>query len=267
MSQTQQMQVAPTKLRLGPIGYLALYLVFVAVLARTLAIESIRPRLPAFLAAEAIFLFLYTALLIIPRLPGWLLHLYFAGQSALIVWLLSLHPGFDFLILLFLLLAAQVSLVFRGRMLWIWIGMLVLLSCGPLIYYHGVARGLALSLTTIAGEFIVPSYFILNHENERARRQSQALIEELQETNRRLQAYANQVEDLAALQERNRLARELHDTVSQLIFSISLNARSAQVLINTNPERLPEQFERLQTMTSQALAQLRSLISRLRPVE
>jgi signal transduction histidine kinase len=262
-----QAQNPPPLPRLGIIGYIALYLVFAAVLARTLAIESIRPRLPTYLAAESLFLVLYTAVHALPHLPGWLLHPYFVLQSGLIIWLLSLHPDFDFLILLYLLLSAQVSLVFGGRMLWAWIGIFILLSGGSLIFYHGVARGLALSLTTIAGEFIVPAYFIVSRENELARRQSQALLRELQDTNQRLQLYASQVEDLAALQERNRLARELHDTVSQLIFSISLTARSAQVLLKSDPARLPEQLERLQGMTGDALTQLRSLISRLRPPE
>lgn len=253
--------------RLGPIGYLALYLVFVAVVARTLAIEGIRPRLPTYLATELFFLVLYTAVLIIPRLPAWLLHLYFALQSVLIIWLLSFRPEFDFLILLYLLLAAQVSLVFSGRMLWSWIGGFILFSAGSLIYFDGLLRGLSLSLTTIAGELVVPAYLLVSRENEIARRQSQALLGKLQESNQRLQAYANQVEDLAALQERNRLARELHDTVSQLVFSISLTTRSAQMLLKSDPASLKEQLERLQSMTGEALAQLRSLISRLRPPE
>jgi signal transduction histidine kinase len=59
----------------------------------------------------------------------------------------------------------------------------------------------------------------------------------------------------------------LHDSVSQLVFSISLTARSAQLLLESDPERLPEQFDRLQALISEALAQLRSLITRLRPPE
>ena len=233
LSQTLQAASAPPRRKLGRVGYVALYLALAAVAARTLAIESIRPRLPVFLAAELVFLILYTAFLIVPRLPNILLYLYFLAQSALIVWLLSLHPDFDFLILLYLMLAAQVSLVFVGRMLWIWIGFLIIMSSCPLIYFHGVANGLSLSLTTIAAELVIPAYIIVSHENEVAQRKSQTLLGELQETNQRLQEYASQVFDLAALQERNRLARELHDTVSQLIFSISLTTRSAQMLLKS----------------------------------
>jgi len=80
-----------------------------------------------------------------------------------------------------------------------------------------------------------------------------------------LELYASQVEDLAAVQERNRLARELHDTVSQLIFSINLTTRSVQLLLKKEPARVPEQLSRLQAMSTDALTQLRSLITQLRP--
>ena len=185
----------------------------------------------------------------------------------MILWLISIEPEFDFLILLYLLLSAQVSLVFVGRMRWIWVGVFILLSSGSLMFHLGAIRGLSLSLTTIAGEIVIPAYVMVYCENEIDRRKSQALLSELQEANERLQLYTGQVEDLAALQVRNRLARQLHDRVSQLVFSISLNARSAQLLLETNPARLPEQFDRLQTMTGEALAQLRSLITKLHPPE
>ena len=176
-----------------------------------------------------------------------------------------MRPEFDFLILLYVLLSAQASLVFGERMRWAWVGVFVLLSGGSLIYYLGAARGLSLTLTTIAGEIVIPSFMIVSRENETARRRSQALLAELKETNQRLQLYASQAEDLAGLQERNRLARQLHDTISQMIFSILLTIRSAQVLLDLDPARVPEQLDNLQALTGEALAQLRSLIARLHP--
>lgn len=265
MSHVHSGQANPGHIRLGHIGYTALYLVFLAVLARTLAIEGIRPFLKTFLAGELLFLLFYSAVIFATHLPDWLIHLYFVLQSVLIFWLLSIYPSFDFLILLYLLLSAQASQVFSGRMLWLWVGVFVLLSGGSLIYFFGVARGLALSLTTIAAEIVIPTYIIVYNENENASRRSQSLLEELQEANRRLQSYAREVEELAAVQERNRLAHELHDSVSQLIFSISLTARSTQMLLGSNPERLLEQLKRLQSLTGEALAQMRSLITELRP--
>jgi signal transduction histidine kinase len=106
---------------------------------------------------------------------------------------------------------------------------------------------------------------VANREIDEAQARSQGLLGELQESHHQLQLHTAQVEELAALEERNRLARELHDTVNQLIFSITLTARSAQILLERDPARVPEQLGRLQEMTGNALSQLRSLITQLRP--
>jgi two-component system NarL family sensor kinase len=70
---------------------------------------------------------------------------------------------------------------------------------------------------------------------------------------------------LAAARERNHLARELHDSVGQMIFSITLTSQSARLLLERDPTRVPGEIQRLQEMTSNALNQLRSLIAELRP--
>lgn len=252
-------------LKPGWIGLAAIYLAFGAVVARTLAVESIRPHIAEYLGFELVYLIFFTVLFIIPTTPGWLLHLYFVLQSALVLHLLSLWPEFDFVIVLFLLLSYQVSLSFAGRMCWIWIMALVCLTSGSLIFYMGFFRGLSLSLTTMAAEIVISAFLIVNQEIENARAESQLLIKELEVTHQQLELYAGQVNELAAIQERNRLARELHDTVSQLIFSISLTTRSAQLLLERDPERVEEQLIRLQVMSADALSQLRSFIKQLRP--
>lgn len=247
------------------LGLVILYLVFMAVVSRTLAIEENRPLIGWYLGFELAYLILYTTGFLISNIPGWIKHLYFVLQSAIVLYMLSWRPEFDFLVMLFLLLCYPASLFFTGRMRWIWIFGLVLLTGGSLIFYLGMIRGLALSLTTMAAEIVVPAFFIVNHEIETARIRSQALLDDLQETHQRLQLYASQVEELAAVQERNRLARDLHDTVSQLIFSINLTTSSARLLLKKDPLHAPDQLGHLQEMTASALNQLRSLIAELRP--
>lgn len=242
-----------------------LYLVFIAVVFRTLAIEENRPLISWYLGFELAYLILYTVVFLISNIPGWIKHLYFVLQSAIVLYMLSWRPEFDFLILLFLLLCYPAALFFTGRMRWIWTIGLVLLTSGSLIFYLGIIRGLALSLTTMAGEIILTALLIVNHETETAKARSQALLNELQETHQQLQVYASQVQELAAVRERNRLARELHDTVSQLMFSINLTTRSAQLLLKKDPGSVPQQLSRLQEMSTDALSQLRSLITQLRP--
>lgn len=249
----------------GWIAVAVLYFIFIAVVARTLAVEETRPFLSSYLRLELVYLILFTLVLWKSNLPVWMLHLYLVLQSVLTVWMLSLQPEFDFIILFFALLTYQVSLFFSGWMRWIWVGMLIFLTSGPLIFYLGLLQGLARSLTTIAGEIVLLAYIVASQEIAMAQRKGQQLLGELQETHQQLQAYTAQVEELAAVQERNRLARELHDAVSQLIFSISLTARSAHLLLEREPERVPEILKSLQIMTSEALSQLRSFITQLHP--
>jgi len=71
--------------------------------------------------------------------------------------------------------------------------------------------------------------------------------------------------ELAAAQEHDLIARELHDSVSQIIFSITLEAQSARLLLDKDPSRVPALLDRLQELTGRALSQMRNLISQWRP--
>ncbi len=73
--------------------------------------------------------------------------------------------------------------------------------------------------------------------------------------------------ELSILAERNRLALELHDVVSQKLFSLNLNAEAAAMLIERDPPAARAQIERLQELAREALEELRSLILGLRPPE
>jgi signal transduction histidine kinase len=165
---------------------------------------------------------------------------------------------------LFVLLSFQAALVFTDPTRLIWIGLCVFLTGGSLIFYMGV-YGLAMSLLSMVGCILLPAYVVTNQEVELARIQSQVMLNELQETHLRLEQRASQVEELAAIEERNRLARELHDSVSQTMFSIVLNTRTAQILLERNHAQLRPQLQQLQTLTQNALSQMRSLIAQLRP--
>lgn len=69
----------------------------------------------------------------------------------------------------------------------------------------------------------------------------------------------------AVLEERNRLARELHDSVTQQLFSMTLTAQAARAHLEKNPQRAAQQLERLQETATAALAEMRALIFQLRP--
>jgi signal transduction histidine kinase len=73
--------------------------------------------------------------------------------------------------------------------------------------------------------------------------------------------------ELSVLQERARLARDLHDAVSQKLFSIRAKARAAAVLVDRDPARAVEEMTSVAELAGQAHAELRAVIDGLAPPE
>ena len=73
--------------------------------------------------------------------------------------------------------------------------------------------------------------------------------------------------ELSIVEERNRLARELHDSVTQKLFGLTLTAEAAATVIDRDPAEAKAQLGRLQQLAREAMEELRSLIFELRPPE
>src|SRR5947209_13984617 len=76
-----------------------------------------------------------------------------------------------------------------------------------------------------------------------------------------------QSRELSILSERNRLALELHDVVSQKLFSVMLTAEAAATQMDRDLVAARAQLERVRELAGEALEELRSLILGLRPPE
>jgi signal transduction histidine kinase len=73
------------------------------------------------------------------------------------------------------------------------------------------------------------------------------------------------VKEKAVLEERQRLARELHDSVSQALYGIALGARTARELLDRDPTQAAEPLDYVLSLAAAALAEMRALIFELRP--
>jgi signal transduction histidine kinase len=69
----------------------------------------------------------------------------------------------------------------------------------------------------------------------------------------------------ASLEERQRLARELHDSVSQALYGIALGARTARTLLDRDPARATDPMDYVLSLAEAGLAEMRALIFELRP--
>ncbi len=76
-----------------------------------------------------------------------------------------------------------------------------------------------------------------------------------------------QAQRLAALEERQRLARDLHDAVSQTLFSASVITQSIGRQWERTPEKVPAMLEQLERLIQGALAEMRGLLLELRPAD
>lgn len=73
--------------------------------------------------------------------------------------------------------------------------------------------------------------------------------------------------ELAITRERNRLARELHDAVSQKLFALRLTSEAAAALLDKDPERARGELDHVARLAREAVEELRSVVVELRPAD
>ena len=98
-------------------------------------------------------------------------------------------------------------------------------------------------------------FMVLYRRQTDAREQTQALLAELETTHRQLADYAAQVEDLTLAAERQRMARELHDTLAQGVAGLVLQLEAANNHLENG--RIP----RAQTIVQQSMKRARSTLA------
>jgi signal transduction histidine kinase len=153
-----------------------------------------------------------------------------AGQSAL---LLPLGGMIPFCVLIYV--ALVMPLVIRGR----WVDAIAM----GVIYGTGIV-------------FVVVFTRVAASERE-ARR-------ELAEANQRLRERAAQIEDLAITKERNRLAREIHDSLGHYLTVVNVQISAAQTILASDRTRALDHLAKAQTLTQEGLAEVRHSVAALR---
>jgi PAS domain S-box-containing protein len=90
-------------------------------------------------------------------------------------------------------------------------------------------------------------------------------VRDIRERERLEQDLRRQAAAIAANEERANLARELHDSVTQALFSMGLTMRALELLLDRDPEGVRQKLHELQELQKDALAEMRTLIFELRP--
>ncbi len=258
------MQTRPVGRRMF-IAYMALYLAFAAASAR--AIFELRQTdvfgYTAGLLAFYLVLLLATSWLIARNIS--FLHILNALQTVIALVLLIFVGEVDYFSLLFIPPCTQSILSFPRKTALIWIIGITLLMITAQFISFPLAESIGYIIIYPTAIFLFTALSYLAQQAEQAQNRSEALLVDLRKANQQLQEYASQVQELTAINERNRLARELHDSVTQTIFGLTLSAQAARILIDRNPERAVKELDHLQALAQSALAEMRALVQELRP--
>jgi signal transduction histidine kinase len=250
---------APSRL----LGIAAMVVIWAAALARTLGFAG-ADQWPWYIAGYSAFLAILLVVLLRRPLPAVLLHVAMIVQAALVLVLLAIDPDRDFVTLLFVLQCYQAASVFTALPRTVWLVTLVCLIGGSLVLELGLVRGLALGLVPMAAAVVLAMLVAANRDLNERRAAAERLVADLQSAQRRLQDYAGQADELAALEQRARVARELELSVSATLAAAVAASAAARGLLG-RPEPARAQLERLQALAKQALAQMRRIIVELRP--
>jgi signal transduction histidine kinase len=87
---------------------------------------------------------------------------------------------------------------------------------------------------------------------------------ELEEANAQLAAYATQAQELAMTQERNRLAREIHDNLGQTLTIVNVQLEAAKAVMDSDPDRAWDAIDKGQEMAKKGLTDVRESVAALR---
>jgi signal transduction histidine kinase len=184
--------------------------------------------------------------------------IYFSVQTLVLLGLVVLARTSDVFGLLFFTLGIQAVLTWPTRMAIVWVVLFYLIDSGGALLYRG-SDGIVNVLFN-AAVFVLTFVFANSlRQTEIARDQNQQLLEELRAAQRQLQ-------DLAVAEERNRLARELHDSVKQQVFASIMQLGAARVLLERAPSAARLHLLEAEQLAQQSGAELSLLIHQLRPI-
>ncbi len=190
---------------------------------------------------------------------------YLVLQTLLVFYLLSMPNSPDFFATLLAILSMQAMLHLDAKIGSLWIGF-----CAAAMFFllkgnYGVFQAVALALIYSASNVIFGTFTLTIRKAQMARIQNQGLALELSQANQQLETYASQVEQLAINTERNRLARELHDSVTQTVFSMTLVTQSALLAMDREFSNVGAYLDRLNLLARSALSEMQVLVSELKP--
>ncbi|MGC9089613.1 MAG: sensor histidine kinase [Caldisericia bacterium] len=194
-----------------------------------------------------LFIFVETIIILIPAFLGlnW-------GIFAYLFFMLSVF--------------AMMELPIKNGIIWIIIFSLICF----LVYtsHGGIYLGVLYSLLYGVGSFFFGGFGYALSIAIESKEKSEKLLNELTFANEKLKEYAEKVEQLTILEERNRLSREMHDSIGHHLVTVSLQIEILKKIINEKPDESKNLIDTIKNEITKSLEELRNVVKTLRkPIE
>jgi signal transduction histidine kinase len=184
--------------------------------------------------------------------------LYLSLQTAITTTLLGIEPGVDTLALLYVVLSLQAVLLLPQTRGYFWLLGLSLLTAAIFFAFYDPEDAIPYVFTYCAAYIFTGVLATSVVESEAARARSEALLVELREKEAALR-------ELAVSEERNRLAREIHDTLAQGFTGIVLQLEAAEGSLGDAPQEAAARLARAKSLARESLQEARRSVWNLLP--
>lgn len=186
-------------------------------------------------------------------------------QSAIVAVLLTMSPSSDFFAILLAIPSMQAMQRWGERRAAALVGIFAVLIGVALASEHTPGQAVAFAALYTAANVFLAAYALAVKRAAEARSTNEALVVDLREANRHLGDYTQRLERLAGARERRRLARDLHDSVTQALFSMTLTAQSGLLLLSRESQRVSVQLDQFDDLARSALVEMSVVSAELPP--
>jgi signal transduction histidine kinase len=158
----------------------------------------------------------------------------------------------------------QAVVLLPRRLMFAACGTMLAVLVVPLSIFSGWRPASVLGAFFLVGIVFVVVITELAVKEQRAKREVERLVSELKDANDQLRQYADQVEELATLKERNRLAREIHDSLGHYLTVVIVQIEAAMAVFEKDREGSLDVLRKAQGLAQQGLADVRRSVVALR---
>ena len=192
--------------------------------------------------------------------------LYFAVQIPLAVAIFYLGLGHlsGLLIIIVLPLVSHAQMLFSNRGALVIAALITAVSASTIGFLTNWTALFTSALSIGAGVVFVFVFTQVALREQQARAEVERLAADLRAANDKLREYAVQVEELATAKERNRLAREIHDSLGHYLTVINVQIEAARAVIGNDPPRALDALRKAQSLAQEGLADVRRSVAALR---